>query len=176
TRALPIFGIFTNNITVALTTVSLGLLYGLGTIYIIGLNGLMLGGVFAFTAQHGLGWRLFEFVCAHGFVELAAICLSGAIGWYLGEALARPGHLTRLAALQQRARRVSGLTAMLMSFLLLAGLIEGYLSPDPALPLGLRLAVGLGSFAMLVLLLGGRWPLRRRRRLRSGAPSATSGT
>jgi uncharacterized membrane protein SpoIIM required for sporulation len=90
--------IFTNNVVVALTAVSLGVLYGLGTIYIIGLNGLMLGGVFAFTAEHGMAGRLFEFVCAHGFVELSVIAVAGAIGFSIGEAIARPGHRTRVGA------------------------------------------------------------------------------
>ena len=67
--ALLSVSIFTNNIVVTLTAVSLGVLYGLGTIYIMGLNGLMLGGIFAFTAQYGMAGRLFEFVTSHGFVD-----------------------------------------------------------------------------------------------------------
>jgi uncharacterized membrane protein SpoIIM required for sporulation len=154
-------GIFTNNIAVALTALCLGLLYGLGTLYIIGLNGLMLGGVFAFTTHAGLGARLFEFVCAHGFVELSVICISGAIGLYVGESLARPGQRTRIRALQRRIARTSGLMVLCVVFLVGAGLIEGYVSPNPSFPLPVRLAVGMAYFALLLFGLGGfRLPRR----------------
>ncbi len=97
--------IFTNNIVVSLFALSLGVLYGLGTFYIIAMNGLSIGGIFAFTAQHGIAGRLVEFTAAHGFVELSVICISGAVGMSLGEALARPGELTRAAAFQRAVAR-----------------------------------------------------------------------
>lgn len=171
--------IFTNNIVVSLTALSLGLLYGLGTIYIIGLNGLMLGGVFAFTASQGLGARLFEFICAHGFVELTVICLSGAIGFYVGEALARPGARSRVAALQHRVARIASLMVLCVIYLVGAGMIEGFVSPDARVALPVRLAVGLTYFALLLFGLAGfRLPLWRvvttSRDVRSGAATSTS--
>ncbi|MGR9052696.1 MAG: stage II sporulation protein M, partial [Gammaproteobacteria bacterium] len=41
------FGIIANNATVSLFAFALGALYGLGTLYVIVLNGVMLGGIFA---------------------------------------------------------------------------------------------------------------------------------
>ena len=73
-------GILANNIVVSLMALCLGLLFGLGTFYIIAMNGLMLGGIFAFVYQHGLAGELLKFVTAHGFVELSVICVSGAAG------------------------------------------------------------------------------------------------
>lgn len=148
--------IFTNNIAVALTTLCLGVFYGLGTVYIIGLNGLMLGGVFALTARYGLADRLFEFIAAHGFVELSVICLAGAVGASLGEALARPGELTRTAAFRVATERGSELVLVGAVFLVGAGLIEGHVSPSPAFPLAARLAIGLGFWVLLLLTLSGR--------------------
>lgn len=160
--------IFTNNIVVSLFAVCLGVFYGLGTFYIIGLNGLMLGGVFAFTAQHGIADRLFQFVVAHGFVELSVVCVAGAVGASLGEALARPGSLTRGAAFQTAVRRGMRLMTVCVVFLVGAGLIEGFVSPDPRVPLAARLAIGLGYFLLFVLVLSGALDRWRRRRL--GAP------
>ena len=68
-------GILSNNIAVSLLAFCVGVLFGLGTFYIIAMNGLMLGGIFAFTHQHGLADELFRFVIAHGVVELSVICL-----------------------------------------------------------------------------------------------------
>jgi Stage II sporulation protein M len=62
--------ILTNNIVVSLFAYCAGFLFGLGTVYILGLNGLMLGAVFAFTGLHGLDDDLFQFVVAHGCVEI----------------------------------------------------------------------------------------------------------
>ena len=68
--------IFTNNILVAISACCIGALYGLGTFYMIGINGFMLGAAFAFTRQHGLDGRLFEFVVGHGIVELSVIVIA----------------------------------------------------------------------------------------------------
>ncbi|HEX5420954.1 MAG TPA: stage II sporulation protein M [Gammaproteobacteria bacterium] len=162
--------IFTNNIVVALFTLCLGVAYGLGTLYIVGMNGLMLGGVFAFTARYGLAGRLFEFVCAHGFVELSSICIAGAIGASLGEALARPGRMSRRTAFQQATARGIKLMLVLAVFLVGSGLLEGFVSPDPAYPWAAKLAIGLAYFALFLFVLSGaagRRMLHTRRRARS---------
>jgi uncharacterized membrane protein SpoIIM required for sporulation len=137
------FSIIANNVTVTLFAFVLGAFYGIGTLYIISLNGLMLGGVFAFTAQHGLAGRLFEFIVAHGVVELSVICLAGAAGVSLGEALVRPGNRTRAEAFRAAVRRAGVLLVAAIPFLAGAGLIEGYISPDAAFPLPARLVIGL---------------------------------
>jgi uncharacterized membrane protein SpoIIM required for sporulation len=147
--------IFTNNIVVSLFALSLGVLYGLGTFYIIAMNGLSIGGIFAFTAQHGAAGRLFQFTAAHGFVELSVICIAGAVGMSLGEALARPGELTRTAAFQRAVARGLRLMVVCLSFLVGAGVIEGFVSPDARYPLAARLAIGLTYFALFVLVLSG---------------------
>ncbi len=56
----------------------------------------------ASTASRG---RLFDFVVAHGCVELSCICIAGAAGAYLGEALIRPGERTRSEAFRAAAAR-----------------------------------------------------------------------
>ena len=147
--------IFTNNIVVSLFALSLGVLYGLGTFYIIAMNGLSIGGIFAFTAQHGIAGRLFEFTAAHGFVELSVICIAGGVGMSLGEALARPGELTRAAAFQCAVARGLKLMVVCLSFLVGAGFLEGFVSPNASFPLGARLAIGLSYFALFLLVLSG---------------------
>jgi len=147
--------ILTNNIIVSLFAYVLGVLFGLGTLYIIGLNGLMLGGVFALTAQYGLEGRLFEFIVAHGVVELSCICLSGAAGAAVGDALARPGLQSRAASFAAAARRSGQLLVAVTLLLLGCGFIEGYVSPNPDMPLPTRLVVGFGYFALMIALLRG---------------------
>lgn len=158
-------GIAANNIAVTLTAFALGALYGVGTAYIVGLNGLMLGGVFAFTGAHGLDGRLFQFVIGHGVVELSVILIAAAMGLSLGEALIRPGNRSRQQAFQEITVKAGTVLMAAAPFLVLAGLIEGFVSPDPRFNLAERCVIGLcsGIVFWLILLFGlpGRGPLRR---------------
>jgi uncharacterized membrane protein SpoIIM required for sporulation len=155
--------ILTNNVVVSLFVFCAGFLFGLGTFYIVGLNGLALGAVFAFTAQHGLGLRLFQFVVAHGCVELSCICLAGAAGAAVGEALVRPGQATRAQAFQEAALSGGKLLFAIVPLLLGCGLIEGFVSPDPQLPLWARVITGIGYFVLMIAVLRG-WLFGRSRR------------
>ena len=156
--------ILSNNILVALTALCLGVLYGLGTLYIIGLNGLMLGGVFALTAQHGMADELFDFVVAHGCVELSVIVVAGAIGFSVGESLARPGKKSRGAAFQEAVHRGTKLLLLCAVFLVGAGVIEGYISPDATFARSTRIGVGVSYWLLFVFALCG-WRLPGRRQL-----------
>lgn len=154
--------LLTNNIIVSLFAYCAGFLFGLGTFYIVGLNGFMLGGIFAFTAHHGLGQRLFEFVVAHGLVELSCLVLAGAAGAAVGEALVRPRDISRTRAFSTAARDSSRLLVAIAVLLLGCGFIEGYVSPDPEVPLATRLIVGVGYFLLMIALLRG-WLFGRSR-------------
>jgi uncharacterized membrane protein SpoIIM required for sporulation len=152
--------ILTNNIVVSLFAYCFGFLFGLGTLYILGLNGLMLGAIFAFVGQHGLAGQLFSFIVPHGCVELSVMCLSGAAGAAIGEALIRPGASGRLESFRAAALR-TGVVLLACAVLLVgAGLIEGFVSPDPRFPLAARVAIGVGYWCAMVAFLRG-WPLRR---------------
>ncbi len=74
--------ILTNNIVVSFFAFCSGIVFGLGTFYLIGMNGLSLGAIFAFTGQHGLADGCSISSIAHGCVELSCICIAGAAGAY----------------------------------------------------------------------------------------------
>lgn len=147
--------VLTNNIAVSLFTYCAGLLFGLGTFYIVGLNGLMLGSIFAFTTANGLGLELFEFVVAHGPVEIACLCLSGAAGAAVGGSLVRPGDANRRDAFAAAAHATLPLMTAVVLLLLGCGVIEGYVSPNPRIPLAVRIAIGAGYFVFMIALLRG---------------------
>jgi uncharacterized membrane protein SpoIIM required for sporulation len=155
--------IMANNIVVSSFAFALGALYGLGTIYIISLNGFMIGGIFAFTARYDLAGRLFNFVIAHGVVELSVICLAGAAGIQLGHALVYPGLKTRMAAFRDAVKRAGTLLPVVVVFLVGAGVIEGYISPDDSYSLGVRVVVGVSYGVLLWMVLSGRIWRRKRK-------------
>ncbi len=145
-----------NNVMVTLFAFTLGALLGLGTLYIIGLNGLMLSGIFAYTAQFDLAQRLFSFIVAHGVVELSVICLAGAAGVGLGEALVRPGNRRRIEAFEQEVAKAGKLLIVCIPFLVGAGFIEGYISPNDNYGLLSRCVIGFGYEIVFLGVLSGR--------------------
>ncbi len=149
--------IFSNNVVVTCAAFCAGLFFGLGTFYMIALNGLMLGGVLAFTHQHGLGLGLLRFILAHGPVELSVICLAGAAGTALGESLIRPTAPTRAESFRRTAGELGPLLIACALLLLGSGLIEGFVSPDPRIPIPVRIVVGLGYWVLMILMLSGKW-------------------
>jgi uncharacterized membrane protein SpoIIM required for sporulation len=148
--------ILANNVVVSLFAYCAGLFFGLGTLYILGLNGLMLGAVFAFVGAHGLAAELAGFIVAHGCVELSVMCLSAAAGAAVGEALIRPGRAGRMHSFSVAAQR-SGRVLLACAVLLVgAGVIEGYVSPNPHVPVSARVAIGVGYWLVMAGLLSGR--------------------
>lgn len=154
--ALVSLAILSNNIVVTVTAFMLGVFYGVGTLYIIGMNGLLLGAALAFTARYGLAGALLTFMVGHGLVEISIICLAGACGISLGDALVHPGLRTRGDAFQAAAARAARVLVVALGFLAGAGIIEGYVSPRTRLPFAVHVAVGLAYEFLFVLALTGR--------------------
>ncbi len=149
-------GILSNNIFVTLTVFCSGIFFGLGVCYLVALNGLMLGAAFAFTHQHGLATALLKFVLAHGPVELSVICIAGAAGIALGESLLRPTLPSRRESFERTARRVGQVLAACALLLVVCGFIEGFISPDPRVPLAARAVIGFSYWCVMLLFLSGR--------------------
>jgi uncharacterized membrane protein SpoIIM required for sporulation len=150
--------IMRNNIQVTFLAFGGGMLLGLFTAYIMLLNGLLLGGLTGLTAHYDVGFELWTFVISHGVVELSVIFIAGGAGLALGWAILRPGLLRRRDALALAARRAVRLIIGCVPLLVIAGLIEGFISPNEALPWPFKWAVGVGTGLLLYayLLLAGR--------------------
>jgi uncharacterized membrane protein SpoIIM required for sporulation len=142
--------ILTNNIRVMFLTFAGGITAGLLTLWVILSNGIHLGAIFGLLQVHGLSGGLGEFIVAHGFIELSVIFLAGGCGLYMGDALIRPGLLTRRTALVQRSRQSVQLILGCVPLLILAGLIEGFISPS-GLFWPVKLGVGLLTGILLHL-------------------------
>ena len=158
--------ILSNNIFVSAFAFCAGILFGLGSFYIVAINGLMLGALFAFTAQHGIDDQLLKFILAHGPVELSVICIAGAAGTSLGESLIRPGALSRRDSFQRAASRVARVLLACAMLLVGCGFIEGYISPNPGIPMISRAIIGgCYWFIMFAFLSGEMFRSSRTRRV-----------
>jgi uncharacterized membrane protein SpoIIM required for sporulation len=150
TRTAPASGseIAVNNIMVTLRVWALGLTFGIGTVWYLFFNGLMLGAIAAACLRAGMLLPLTEFIVAHGSLELPAIWISGGAGLLMAEAMLFPGRYSRKVELGLKGRSSVQIIVGIVPLLLVAGAIEAFISPS-ALPgiakalLGLSLGVAL---------------------------------
>ena len=136
--------IATNNIQVSFLAFAGGVLFGLGTVYVLVNNGLTLGAVAGMATAYGLGDELGGFVAAHGGIELTVVFIAGGAGLRMGHALLAPGLLPRSVALAEAARRSVMLLFGCVPLLMIAGLLEAFVSPTD-LPTSIKLVIGGGA-------------------------------
>ncbi len=132
----------TNNIHVAFLAFALGITFGVGTVYVLATNGVMLGAIAGAFAQNGMGTVLWRTILIHGALELSAIVLAGAAGLIIGQSLWCPGSKTRRLALRDSAQQASLLVAGLVPAFLIAGFFEGFVTPSDAVSEPIKMSVG----------------------------------
>jgi len=135
--------IFTNNMSVAITTWLAGALLGLGTVYLLSSNGLMLGSMLALTWRYELTDRLLAFISGHGPLELFLIVVAGAAGLQLAAGELRWRNRPRAETLPVAARRSAALMAGTLPWFILLGLVEGNISPQMWIPTPAKALLGL---------------------------------
>ncbi len=147
----------TNNIKVALATFALGITFGIGTVYMLIVNGTMLGGFAGAFAQSGSGGVFWLTILPHGALELSAIVVAGGTGLMMGYALWCPGRRTRVQALREEAAHAVQIAIALIPAFLVAGYFEGFVTPSSLIPPEVK--AGLGVILALLfwayLILGG---------------------
>ncbi len=155
-RSLSSAEIMTNNIGVSFRAFAGGVTFGIYTLMVLVGNGLMLGVVAGAAQRFDFATNLWGFIAAHGVIELSVIFIAGGAGLQLGWALLHPGLFTRRAALVLAARRALYLILGCVPLLIIAGLIEAFISPS-ALPLAIKLLVALSSGVALAVYLFGQF-------------------
>jgi uncharacterized membrane protein SpoIIM required for sporulation len=150
-------GIMANNIWVMFQGFAFGALFGAGTLYVMAANGANIGAVLALTYRAGFGGDLLTFMVGHGVIELSCVFIMGGAGMLFGLAILMPGDLRRADALRLRGREAIQLVVGCVPLLVIAGIIEGFISPAPISP-AVKYAVAASTFVALYayLLLAGR--------------------
>jgi uncharacterized membrane protein SpoIIM required for sporulation len=133
--------ILTNNIGVSFMAYAGGIAAGLGTLYLMFYNGLMIGVIATACSRAHMALDLFSFIAAHGALELPSIFIAGGAGLRLAAGLLFPGVLSRRDSLTLGARESIRLLAGVVPLLVVAGLLEAFLSPSGA-AVGVKFAVG----------------------------------
>lgn len=142
--------IITNNVRVAAIAFGGGMTCGILTLWIILQNGLMLGGLGALFARAHFGLDFWATIAPHGVIELSAIQVAGGAGLLLAAGIAAPGRARRIDALVRNGRRAGTLVIGTAGMLVIAGTIEGFVSPQrvsPAVRIALGALTGIALFA-----------------------------
>ncbi|HEX8097106.1 MAG TPA: stage II sporulation protein M [Pyrinomonadaceae bacterium] len=149
--------IFTHNIRVTFNAFALGAFVGVGTLYAMAFFGANTGAILALVYGAGYGQDLVTFMVGHGVIELTCVFMSGGAGLLVGSAMLMPGDLSRADALKTRGLEAIRLVAGSVPLLVVAGIIEGFISPAP-IPPAIKFSVALITGAALYsyLLLAGR--------------------
>jgi uncharacterized membrane protein SpoIIM required for sporulation len=153
--------IMTNNIAVSLAACATGMLAGLGPVYMMFFNGLLIAVIGTACYQGGMSLALWSFVVPHGVLELPAIFIAGGAGLRLGGAILFPGTLPRRDSVAEGGSDAVRLLLGALPLLVIAGLVEGFVSPTAAPPVT-KFAIGVSLFVLLVFYLARGWrPLQQ---------------
>lgn len=142
--------IVANNIKVSVIAFAGSITLGTLTLYIIASNGLMLGGMAALFGNAGFGYDYWATIAPHGVIELTAIQIAGAAGLLIAAGALYPGRLRRRDAIVANAKRAGTLIVGVASMLVVAGTIEGFISPQRWAP-EVRIAIGAITAAASIL-------------------------
>ena len=148
-----------NNIRVTILVFAFGAMLGLGTIYYLAFNGANMASVLALTYRAGFGNDLVTFMVGHGVIELSCVFIAGGAGLLIGGAMIMPGDLSRADALKTRGMEAVRLMLGVALLLVVAGVIEGFISPapiDPRIKYSIAALTGLALYSYL--LFAGRGP------------------
>jgi uncharacterized membrane protein SpoIIM required for sporulation len=152
---MQMFGFYVmNNVSIAFRTFASGLFFGVGAIYVLGANGVLIGSMAGHLTAIGYGGPFWRFVVGHSPFELTALVIAGGAGLQLGLTLLAPGRQRRGPALVAAGWIGAQLALGAFAMLLAAAIIEAYWSSIAALPDALK----FGSGALLwMLVLGWLW-------------------
>lgn len=147
-----------NNVKIGIQTFATGLMFGLGTIFFLVMNGTIIGAIAGHLTATGYGEPFWTFVSGHSAMELTAIVLSGAAGLILGAAVIAPGNRSRKMALVEAAKPAIRIMYGAALMFTLAAFIEGFWSPLKIFEPEIKYAFGAVQWLLVLayFFLGGR--------------------
>ncbi|MGD6969109.1 stage II sporulation protein M [Rossellomorea vietnamensis] len=154
--------IMTNNIQVAFLAFAGGITFGLLTVYVLIYNGIIVGAIAALFWHYGKSYEFWAYIVPHGMIELTAIFIAGGAGLLMGYKLFVPGAYSRGYVLKQQAKRSVLLLLGTIPLFVIAGIIEGFITPS-ALSLEAKyLIAGLTVIGLILYVLIGAMLLKKK--------------
>jgi uncharacterized membrane protein SpoIIM required for sporulation len=142
-----------NNIFVALLACAGGLLIGLGTLYLMWQNGLMLGCFQYMFFAKGLGMKSVMVIWIHGTLEILAIVISATAGMIIANGILFPGTYSRLHSFRQGVKDGLKVMVVLVPVFILAAFLESYVTHLMSNTYGKSVGNGLPVWAGVLILM-----------------------
>jgi uncharacterized membrane protein SpoIIM required for sporulation len=141
--------IMTNNLSVSFMAFAGGILFGVGTFFLLFNNGMMLGVIAVACHQYSMSVPLWSFIAPHGSLELPAIIIAGGAGFRMGKAMLFPGGYRWKESVAVGGVEATRLVSGVIPMLVVAGCLEGFFSPSRA-PVWLKFSVGALLLSLLL--------------------------
>jgi uncharacterized membrane protein SpoIIM required for sporulation len=148
-----------NNVQVALLAFALGITLGIGTVYVLAQNALLLGSIAGVYQAVGNAATFWTLVLPHGILELMAICIAAGAGLRMGWSIIDPGDRPRGDALRQETAEAVVVVVGVTPAFVVAAFIEGFVTGS-SLPDALEIGIGVVLGAVYLMFLFGWWPGR----------------
>jgi uncharacterized membrane protein SpoIIM required for sporulation len=139
-----------HNVRVSFMIFITGILAGVGTIWMLFTNGVMLGAFQYFFFSKGLGWKSVLVIWIHGTLEISSIIIAGAAGIVLGRSLLFPGTYKRLPSVKRGARDGIKMMIGLVPVFLTAAFLEGFVTRYSKMPVWLSLSILIISATFII--------------------------
>ena len=139
-----------HNVQVSFMIFITGILAGLGTIWLLFNNGVMLGAFQYFFFSKGLGWKSVLVIWIHGTLEISSIIISGAAGIVLAKSLLFPGTFKRLPSLKRGAKDGIKMMIGLVPVFIMAAFLEGFITRYSNMPVWMSLFILISSACFII--------------------------
>ncbi len=143
-------GITINNIRVALNCFILGVMFGIGTVYMLMRNFIMLGSFQYFFYDKGLLWESARTIWIHGTIEISVIIIAGCAGLVVGNSILFPKTYTRLTSFVRGVKAGLKIVISTIPFFIIAGFLEGFVTRHTQMPDWLAIFIITGSLALIL--------------------------
>ncbi|RSC92210.1 stage II sporulation protein M [Tenacibaculum singaporense] len=143
-------GITVNNIKVAMYAFVLGMLFSVGTLYIMMQNGIMLGSFLYFFYDKGLFWESSRTIWIHGTIEISVIVIAGCAGLVLGNGILFPKTYSRLESFKRSMKDGLKIMVSTIPFFIVAGFLEGFVTRHTEMPDWLAILIIATSLALII--------------------------
>ncbi len=139
-----------NNVFVSFKVFAFGLLFSVGTVYILFMNGIMLGSFQYFFFKYGLLLESASTIWIHGTLEISAIVIAGAAGLKMGNSILFPQTYSRLASFVDGAYKGMKIIFGLVPVFIVAGFLESFVTRYTGMPIILKLLIIVASLGFII--------------------------
>lgn len=144
------FRIAFNNLRVGLLSFLYGIFGGIGSLYFMLVNGVMVGSFQYMFYEKGHFFLSLRTIWMHGAMEIFAMCIEIGAGILMGTSYIFPGILTRKQAFFQKGKAALKIVISTIPFTVCAALIEGYLTQYAnEMPIVVAGFIVLGTFGFI---------------------------